>query len=204
MLRKLYKLASEFWARSCAPSTAFHRSGGLAVSTCSDQGPPETNHHSEQATATLNGYTHLDASSLNGSSRLGDADSPIAVPRPPEQLVHSSERIPSVVSNSHSSYSGSAAYRAGDYRWNRGSYSRPQRFIDIWSFVLKLLAKRWLYGKAWSYSGQVVTPEKQTERRQEIAVWLRETCLSLGPTFIKIGQLFSTRHSRAPNGSPHS
>lgn len=158
--------------------------------------PPETNHHSEQATATLNGHTHLDASSLNGSSRLKDADSPIAMPRPPEQAVHSSERIPSV-STSRSPYSGSAAYRDGDYRWNRGSYSRPQRFIDIWSFVLKLLAKRWLYGKAWSYSGQV-TPAKQTERRQEIAAWLRETCLSLGPTFIKIGQLFSTRADLFP------
>lgn len=158
--------------------------------------PLETNHHSEQATAISNDHTHLDASSLNGSSRLEEADPPVAVPRPPEQLAHSSERT-SAASAARSSYSGSAAYRDSDYRWNRGSYSRPQRFIDIWSFVLKLLAKRWLYGKAWSYGGQV-TPEKQTERRQEIAVWLRETCLSLGPTFIKIGQLFSTRADLFP------
>jgi predicted unusual protein kinase regulating ubiquinone biosynthesis (AarF/ABC1/UbiB family) len=88
-------------------------------------------------------------------------------------------------------------YSDGDYRWNRGSYSRPQRFIDIWSFVLKLLGKRWLYGKAWSYGGEI-TPEKQKQRRQAIAVWLRETCLSLGPTFIKIGQLFSTRADLFP------
>ncbi len=90
------------------------------------------------------------------------------------------------------------SYRDGDYRWNRGRYSRPQRFIDIWSFVLKLLGKRWLYNKAWSYGGGAVTPEKKTQRREEIAVWLRETCLSLGPTFIKIGQLFSTRADLFP------
>ena len=58
-----------------------------------------------------------------------------------------------------STYSGSS-YKDGDYRWNRGRYSRPQRFIDIWSFVLKLLYKRWLYGKAWSYGGSV-TPKKK-------------------------------------------
>ena len=88
-------------------------------------------------------------------------------------------------------------YKDGDYRWNRGSYSKPQRFIDIWSFVFKLLSKRWFYNKAWSYAG-AVTPEKKTKRREEIAVWLRETCLSLGPTFIKIGQLFSTRADLFP------
>ena len=93
-------------------------------------------------------------------------------------------------------YSGNT-YSEGDYRWNRGTYSRPQRFIDIWSFVIKLLAKRWFYSKAWTYGGSI-TPEKQTKRRKEIAVWLRETCLSLGPTFIKIGQLFSTRADLFP------
>ncbi len=102
----------------------------------------------------------------------------------------------SAVMPSSSSYSGNT-YSDGDYRWNRGHYSRPQRFVDIWSFVLKLLSKRWLYNKAWSYGGSL-TPEKQTQRRQEIAVWLRETCLSLGPTFIKIGQLFSTRADLFP------
>ena len=93
-------------------------------------------------------------------------------------------------------YNGST-YKDGDYRWNKGTYSRPQRFIDIWSFVLKLLTKRWLYGKAWTYAGEI-TPEKQTKRRQDMAVWIRETCLSLGPTFIKIGQLFSTRADLFP------
>ncbi|MGB3787437.1 MAG: AarF/ABC1/UbiB kinase family protein [Phormidesmis sp.] len=101
-----------------------------------------------------------------------------------------------VASTKAATYSGST-YSDSDYRWNKGTYSRPQRFIDIWSFVLKLLAKRWLYGKAWSYGGEI-TPEKQTQRRKDMAVWIRETCLSLGPTFIKIGQLFSTRADLFP------
>jgi predicted unusual protein kinase regulating ubiquinone biosynthesis (AarF/ABC1/UbiB family) len=78
------------------------------------------------------------------------------------------------------------------YRWNRGRYSRKRRFVDIWGFVLRLLGARWLYGQAWSYGG-TITPEKQTERRRKLAMWIRETLLDLGPTFIKVGQLFSTR-----------
>ncbi|HEY9763460.1 MAG TPA: AarF/ABC1/UbiB kinase family protein [Trichocoleus sp.] len=78
------------------------------------------------------------------------------------------------------------------YRWNRGRYSRSRRFVDIWGFVLRLLGARWLYGKAWSYQGKI-TPEKQAIRRRRQAVWIRETLLDLGPTFIKVGQLFSTR-----------
>ncbi|HEY9877437.1 MAG TPA: AarF/ABC1/UbiB kinase family protein [Leptolyngbyaceae cyanobacterium] len=78
------------------------------------------------------------------------------------------------------------------YRWNRGRYSRSRRFVDIWGFVLRLLGARWLYGKSWSYGGGL-TPEKQAIRRRRQAVWIRETLLDLGPTFIKVGQLFSTR-----------
>jgi predicted unusual protein kinase regulating ubiquinone biosynthesis (AarF/ABC1/UbiB family) len=83
-------------------------------------------------------------------------------------------------------------FRQDAYRWNRGRYSRQRRFVDIWSFVLRLLWERWRYGKAWSYGG-VITPEGQAVRRRQLAVWIRETLLDLGPTFIKVGQLFSTR-----------
>ena len=83
------------------------------------------------------------------------------------------------------------------YRWNRKSYSRHKRFRDIWSFVLKLMAARWLYNKAWSYGG-VITDEKKAARRRRLAIWIRETLLELGPTFIKVGQLFSTRADLFP------
>jgi predicted unusual protein kinase regulating ubiquinone biosynthesis (AarF/ABC1/UbiB family) len=84
------------------------------------------------------------------------------------------------------------------YRWNRESYSRRRRFLDIWSFVLLLMFKLWRYNKSWSYPGGV-TEAKQAARRKSQAVWIRTTLLDLGPTFIKIGQLFSTRADIFPS-----
>lgn len=78
------------------------------------------------------------------------------------------------------------------YRWNRENYSSRRRFIDIWGFVLLLMYRLWLYNKSWSYSGGV-SDAKQAARRRTLAVWIRNTLLDLGPTFIKVGQLFSTR-----------
>ncbi|MGV0107329.1 ABC-1 domain protein [Nostoc sp. DSM 114160] len=83
-------------------------------------------------------------------------------------------------------------YSEKAYRWNREKYSSKRRFVDIWSFVLTLLFKLWLYNKSWSYAGGV-TDVKQAARRKTQAVWIRNTLLDLGPTFIKVGQLFSTR-----------
>jgi len=78
------------------------------------------------------------------------------------------------------------------YRWNRERYSRPRRFIDIWTFVWLFLGSLWLNNKAWSYRGGM-TDAKKAARRRAQAIWVRETFLDLGPTFIKVGQLFSTR-----------
>jgi predicted unusual protein kinase regulating ubiquinone biosynthesis (AarF/ABC1/UbiB family) len=83
-------------------------------------------------------------------------------------------------------------HSAKSYRWSRENYSRQRRFVDIWSFVLRLMAARWLYTKKWSYRGGI-TDAKKAARRRSLAVWIRETLLDLGPTFIKLGQLFSTR-----------
>jgi predicted unusual protein kinase regulating ubiquinone biosynthesis (AarF/ABC1/UbiB family) len=38
-----------------------------------------------------------------------------------------------------------------------------------------------------------MTEEKRKMRRRVLAKWLKESILRLGPTFIKIGQQFSTR-----------
>lgn len=57
------------------------------------------------------------------------------------------------------SYSGKA------YRWSQENYSRQRRFIDIWSFVLKLMTAQWAYGKSWAYRGGK-TEEKQAKRRR--------------------------------------
>lgn len=90
------------------------------------------------------------------------------------------------------------AYKEKAYRWNRENYSSKRRFFDIWSFVLKLMAGFWLNKKSWSYRGGV-TEAKRAARRKKQAVWIRNTLLDLGPTFIKIGQLFSTRADLFPS-----
>lgn len=89
------------------------------------------------------------------------------------------------------------AYGDKAYRWNRENYSRRRRFVDIWGFVLSLLYSQWLYNKPWSYSGGM-TEAKRQQRRRSQAVWIRDTLLDLGPTFIKVGQLFSTRSDLFP------
>ncbi len=43
-----------------------------------------------------------------------------------------------------------------------------------------------------------MTEERQAARRLSLAIFVREGCLRLGPTFIKIGQLFSTRSDILP------
>ena len=88
-------------------------------------------------------------------------------------------------------------YKNKSYRWSRENYSKRRRFIDIWFFVLRLLFDFWLDQKAWSYPGGM-TEAKRIVRRKKQAVWIRNTLLELGPTFIKIGQLFSTRADLFP------
>ncbi|WP_283752569.1 ABC1 kinase family protein [Roseofilum acuticapitatum] len=88
-------------------------------------------------------------------------------------------------------------YSSKSYRWNRPKYSRNRRFLDIWSFFWLFLGSLWLNGKAWSYQGGM-TEEKIQKRRRQQAIWIRDTFLDLGPTFIKLGQLFSTRADLFP------
>ncbi len=83
------------------------------------------------------------------------------------------------------------------YRWSRENYSRRQRFVEIWSFVLILMAWLWRDGKPWTYIGGM-TEAKRLARRRQQAIWIRESLLELGPTFIKVGQLFSTRADIIP------
>ncbi|MEO1132611.1 MAG: AarF/ABC1/UbiB kinase family protein [Cyanobacteria bacterium J06639_1] len=94
--------------------------------------------------------------------------------------------------------SSSAAAKPYDsYRWARNSYTRTGRLIDIWRFVLLILFYNWLDAKNWSYGG-APSDEKRAKRRRTRAIWIRETMLHLGPTFIKVGQFFSTRADLFP------
>ncbi|NET88813.1 MAG: AarF/ABC1/UbiB kinase family protein [Kamptonema sp. SIO1D9] len=83
------------------------------------------------------------------------------------------------------------------YRWNRENYSRTRRRIDIWLFVLTFLSGLWWDSKKWSYP-RGYTEEKRIARRKSQAIWIKESLLELGPTFIKVGQLFSTRADLFP------
>ncbi|XP_076942977.1 protein ACTIVITY OF BC1 COMPLEX KINASE 8, chloroplastic-like [Bidens hawaiensis] len=78
-------------------------------------------------------------------------------------------------------------------RWNRfKTYSTIQRTCEIWGFVLTFLFKVWLINQKFAYRGGM-TEQKKIQRRKTLAKWLKESILRLGPTFIKIGQQFSTR-----------
>ncbi|ABB56898.1 AarF/ABC1/UbiB kinase family protein [Synechococcus elongatus PCC 6311] len=83
------------------------------------------------------------------------------------------------------------------YRWDRRRYPRWQRSADIWRFVLLLSFRLWLIQRPWTYFGGF-SSDRQNQRRRKLASWIRETCLDLGPTFIKVGQLFSTRADLFP------
>ena len=83
------------------------------------------------------------------------------------------------------------------YRWNRQKYSKTRRRIDIWLFVLSFLFRIWRNNRKWTYPGGF-TAEKLAARRRIQAIWIRESFLELGPTFIKVGQLFSTRADLFP------
>ncbi|KAG6399713.1 hypothetical protein SASPL_141194 [Salvia splendens] len=78
-------------------------------------------------------------------------------------------------------------------RWSRfKTYSTIQRTLEIWGFVLTFIFRVWLNNQKFSYKGGM-TEQKRVQRRKVLAKWLKENILRLGPTFIKIGQQFSTR-----------
>ena len=86
------------------------------------------------------------------------------------------------------------------YRWARSDYTRVGRLRHIGQTALQFLFYLWLDQQPRSYgSQQPPTPEQKSERRGKRAAWLQESLLDLGPTFIKIGQFFSTRADLFPS-----
>ena len=66
------------------------------------------------------------------------------------------------------------------------------RSFEIWTFAFTFVIRRVSLGLKWTYKGGY-TEEKRTARLERLAKWLRLGLLRLGPTFIKVGQQFSTR-----------
>ncbi|WOK99812.1 hypothetical protein Cni_G08524 [Canna indica] len=83
------------------------------------------------------------------------------------------------------------------FSWAKDNYNSWQRTIDIWSFVLSLRLRVLFDNAKWAYIDGF-TEDKQKTRRKKTASWLREQVLQLGPTFIKLGQLSSTRSDLFP------
>ncbi|KAH7533512.1 hypothetical protein FEM48_Zijuj04G0138800 [Ziziphus jujuba var. spinosa] len=83
------------------------------------------------------------------------------------------------------------------FRWANENYNSWQRSIDVWSFVISLRIRVLLDNAKWAYLGGF-TENKQKKRMQKTAAWVRERVLQLGPTFIKLGQLSSTRSDLFP------
>ncbi|XP_078170903.1 protein kinase superfamily protein isoform X2 [Carex rostrata] len=83
------------------------------------------------------------------------------------------------------------------FSWAKDNYNAWQRTIDIWSFVLSLRVRVLFDNAKWAYIGGF-SEEEQKNRRKRTASWLREQVLQLGPTFIKLGQLSSTRSDLFP------
>lgn len=83
------------------------------------------------------------------------------------------------------------------FSWANENYNTWQRSVDVWSFVLSLRLRILFDNAKWAYVGGI-TEEKQRVRRRKTASWLREHVLQLGPTFIKLGQLSSTRSDLFP------
>ncbi|GIL68808.1 hypothetical protein Vafri_22040 [Volvox africanus] len=84
-----------------------------------------------------------------------------------------------------------------DFKWAQDNYNATQRNIDTWVFFTLFRTRLWLLDQKWSYTGGF-TDAKRAERARGLARYLLNSVLQLGPTFIKIGQLSSTRSDLLP------
>lgn len=79
--------------------------------------------------------------------------------------------------------------------YSQTGLSSVQRTFQIYKFALTFALRYWRLGKAGAYKRMEggMTPENVSTKKRELARWLRKGLIRLGPTFIKIGQQFSTR-----------
>lgn len=74
-------------------------------------------------------------------------------------------------------------------------FSALRRTFQIYAFAISFAIRYWWLGKKSTYRKMPggMSKENISAKKRELAKWLREGLIRLGPTFIKIGQQFSTR-----------
>uniref|UniRef100_A0A7N0SX17 ABC1 atypical kinase-like domain-containing protein n=1 Tax=Kalanchoe fedtschenkoi TaxID=63787 RepID=A0A7N0SX17_KALFE len=83
------------------------------------------------------------------------------------------------------------------YSWSDENYSSLHRNIEVWSLVISMRIRFLLDNAKWTYLGGF-TEDRKKKRMRRTASWLREQMLQLGATFIKLGQLLSSRSDLLP------
>ena len=74
---------------------------------------------------------------------------------------------------------------------------RQRRIFRIWTFVALLLLRLWWDQQPWVDHGPN-REERRRRRQQRRARWLLRELISMGATFIKLGQLLSARPDVLP------
>lgn len=79
--------------------------------------------------------------------------------------------------------------------YKAAGFSAWRRTIQIYSFAIVFAFKYWRLNKKSTYKNMEggMSPENVSAKKTELAKWLKAGLIKLGPTFIKIGQQFSTR-----------
>eukprot|EP00611_Tribonema_gayanum_P024301 TRINITY_DN5331_c1_g1_i3.p1 TRINITY_DN5331_c1_g1~~TRINITY_DN5331_c1_g1_i3.p1 ORF type:complete len:758 (-),score=347.01 TRINITY_DN5331_c1_g1_i3:727-3000(-) len=136
------------------------------------------------------------------AQRLATKFSPVNVDRFAQQLADeralgsttaiATTDTPAAAAAAAATASPAAAAKDIEAGWQAKGYgSALARGVGIWSFAFRIL---WQEGKLRKEKDLAV----KSARRTAIAVQLREGLLDLGPTFIKLGQLLSTRIDVVP------
>lgn len=129
-----------------------------------------------------------------GASSSGAAVEAEVVAGPRETGAGDAESGDEQQSEEESLSSAAGTPYAAPARWSKiKGYSTLQRSWEIWSFAVKFFFRYWLLGRRFTYGREGMTPQRVSARKRELAKWLVEGLVRLGPTFIKIGQQFSTR-----------
>eukprot|EP00879_Flechtneria_rotunda_P032356 GHRR01035548.1.p1 GENE.GHRR01035548.1~~GHRR01035548.1.p1 ORF type:complete len:620 (+),score=233.11 GHRR01035548.1:197-2056(+) len=137
------------------------------------------------------------STSSNGTIAATAAPSPVVVQHGPVTASQSATAAATVQMQKRKERTAAGTpYKAPGGNWSKfKQYSVWQRTCEIWAFAFTFAWRYFLLNQKWTYpkSKGGMTPAAVSARKTQLAVWLREGLVKLGPTFIKIGQQFSTR-----------